>query len=89
MEPWYEYLALPVAPIVLCAQVLAGDLRSPRLRRTVTVGCAVAIAAMTAIAWTIPPATEHDANIGGGVLALELLASLGLLLWARRPDEQP
>ena len=56
MEPWYEYLAIPTAPLVLCAQVFADALRSRRPRLAVTTACTVAIAAMTAIAWTVPPA---------------------------------
>jgi phosphatidylserine synthase len=79
MDPWYDYLAFPVAPIVLLVQVAALFLRPAWLRITLTVAGAVAIAAMAAYISSLPDRPGEGVNIGAAILILWLLASLGLL----------
>jgi hypothetical protein len=78
MDPWYDYLALPVAPIVLAVQIAAlflrrrgsGVVHPPRL---------VAIAAMAAYVSSLPDRPDEGVNIGAGIFIVWLLASIGLL----------
>ena len=73
MDPWYDYLAIPVAPGVLLAQFLA--LLVPRRWRLAIVGAGtLAIAAM--FVFILLKSRPHDANIGAGVLLLWFLFSL-------------
>ena len=79
MDPWYDYLALPVAPLVLAVQGCA--LALPDRRRGIAVSAAgtLAIAAMFAFAAFGTGVPDHGPNIGAGVLLIELVGSLGLL----------
>jgi hypothetical protein len=79
MDPWYDYLAFPVAPIVLLVQIAALFLRPAWLRITLTVAGTVAIAAIAAYVSSLPDRPGERVNIGAAILILRLLASLGLL----------
>ena len=76
-DPWYDYLAIPVAPLVLLIQlVVLGARRSVRV--AVNLIGALAIAATTALVWSVP--TDPGANIGGALLVMMLVPSVLLLL---------
>ncbi len=79
MDPWYDYLALPLAPLILAAQAWALGASSPPRAVLVSAVGAAAITVMLAFvlfAVALPPSGP---NIGAGVLVFELIASLGLL----------
>ena len=80
MDPWHDYLALPVAPLVLFVQLVALFLRPPVLRWAVEIVCPLAIAAMFAYVASLPDRPDEGVNIGAGVLLLWLVLSLGLLV---------
>jgi peptidoglycan/LPS O-acetylase OafA/YrhL len=84
MDPWYDFLAVPVAPLVLRAQLAALGLRSRPLRRAISAAGLTSIAVMLLFVMTLPIAKgmEHDPNIGAGPLMLMLVASLALLIAA-------
>ncbi len=93
VDPWYDYLAFPVAPLVLALQVAALTFGPRRRLAFVGAGSAVIAALFVLVAFLLPQG--EGANIGAGLLLLQLLASLGVLglallisvgqaLWARR-----
>lgn len=81
VDPWYDYLALPVAPMILLVQGAALFFlpRGP-LRWALVAGGAIAIAAMLVLVATIPSGDE-GANIGAGVMFLWLMVA-GVLVVA-------
>ena len=80
VDPWQDYLALPVAPLVLVAQGAAlFFVRSRRLRWGLLAAGTAAVAAMFLYVATLPLAPDEGANIGAGVLFLWLLVSVVLL----------
>ena len=82
MDPWYDYLAFPVAPLLLVTQVGALFLRQRWVRLVFAGGCTAAIAAMFAYVESLyVPATE-GVNIGAGILVLCLVVSVALLVVA-------
>ena len=79
-DPWYDYLALPGAPLVLLAQGAALVFVSNRaVRWSVLGGGAVAIAVMFAYVATLDLDDGSGANIGAGILFLALGASVALV----------
>ena len=80
MDPWHDYLALPVAPLVLFVQLVALFLRPPVLRWALEIACPLAISAMFAYVASLPDRPDEGVNIGAGVLLLWLVLSLGLLV---------
>jgi hypothetical protein len=79
-DPWYDYLAVPVAPLVLAAQLAALFLRRASLRRLSLIGAPVLIGAMFAYLVSRPIRADEGVPIGQGVLLLWLLVSLILSL---------
>jgi hypothetical protein len=79
-EPWYDYLALPVAPFVLSAQVAALFVRRWTVRWVISITCFLAVTAMFFYVASLPTTANEGANIGAGVLLLWLLASIVLLI---------
>jgi hypothetical protein len=79
-DPWYDYLALPIAPLVLLVQF--GALFIPRwwLRWVLSVTCFVSITAMLEYVASLPIGPDEGVNIGAGVLALWWLCSFVLAL---------
>lgn len=75
MDPWYDYLAFPVAPLVLLGQFLA--LFSRRWRRVVSAVGTVAVFAMLSLVSVLP--SGEGADIGEGLLLFWLLVDLLLL----------
>jgi hypothetical protein len=84
-DPWYDYLALPVAPLVLLVQFGALFVRPWWLRWGISVGSIAAITVMLSYVASIPVGPDEGVNIGAGVMALWWLCSfvLGLVLVAR------
>lgn len=58
MDPWYDYLAFPVAPLVLLGQFLA--LFSRRWRRVVSAVGTVAVFAMLSLVSVLPSGEGAD-----------------------------
>jgi hypothetical protein len=79
MEPWYDYLAIPVAPLLLLVQLGVLFIRSPLWRWGISIACTVAIAAMFFYVDSLELQPDEGVNIGAGVLALWLVASIALL----------
>jgi|tagenome__1003787_1003787.scaffolds.fasta_scaffold20953325_2 hypothetical protein len=79
-DPWADYLALPVAPLVLLLQIGALFVRPRWLRWGISVACVAGIAAMFLYVDSLPQSPDEGANIGAGVLLLWLLVSIGLVL---------
>jgi hypothetical protein len=79
IDPWYDYLAFPVAPIVLVVQIAALFLRPAWVRVGLSIAATASIYAMAAYIWSLPDRPGEGVNIGAGILVLWLLASIGLL----------
>jgi hypothetical protein len=86
VDPWYDYLALPVAPALLIAQFGTTFLRWPWRQRS-SVAAVMLLGAMTIFAWVVPT-NDPGANIGGGVLVLWFLLSVAILSRAFRPEKR-
>ena len=80
MDPWHDYLALPLAPLILVGQVVAFFIRSWWVRLVVSVACVAAIASMLVYVASLDIPADEGANIGEGVLALWLAVSIVLLV---------
>jgi hypothetical protein len=82
MDPWHDYLAIPIAPLLLVVQLAALFARSRMVRLGLSFACATAIAAMLAYVASLPTRPDEGVNIGAGVLVLWFLVSLLLLALA-------
>lgn len=82
MEPWQDYLALPIAPLVLLLQIVALFLPQRSVRWALAVLCPLAILAMLLYVDSLPVEPDEGVNIGTGVLFLWLIVSLVLLVLA-------
>jgi 4-amino-4-deoxy-L-arabinose transferase-like glycosyltransferase len=80
VDPWHDYLALPVAPLILIVQAASLFARRRSVRWFLGIACTTAIAAMLAYVSSLPTRPEEGVNIGAGVLVLWLLASIALLV---------
>lgn len=78
VDPWYDYLAIPVAPMILALQAVALGTQNRRLRRLLAVGGTVAIVAMFVVITFLVPAGP-GANIGAGIMLMWLACSLAIL----------
>lgn len=87
MDPWYDYLALPVVPLLLGAQLWAASVWPRRKRLPASAAVTVLVAVLFVVVLSAVP--EDDPNIGGGILMFELAASLGITAWSLRRDERP
>ena len=84
-DPWYDYLALPIAPLVLLVQFGALFVRPWWLRWGISVACVAGINAMFVYIASLPERPDKGVNIGQGLMALWWLCSfvLALVLVAR------
>lgn len=80
MDPWYDYLAIPVGPLLLVAQVAVITSQPWRRAVAASVGFVAVFVAMTLV--VAGQTGEADANIGLALLALEAGASAALLVAA-------
>jgi hypothetical protein len=79
-DPWHDYLALPIAPLVLLVQIGVLFVRPWRLRWGLSVACVAGMTAMFFYVDSLPERPDEGTNIGAGVLLLWLLVSFGLVL---------
>jgi hypothetical protein len=79
-DPWYDYLALPVAPLLLLVQFGALFIRPWWLRWGISAACIAAITVMLFYVASLPVGPDEGVNIGAGVLVLWCLCSLVLIL---------
>ena len=77
-DPWYDYIALPIAPLVLLVQFGTLFLRRRWLRLAGALACTAAIVGMFAYVASIDLGPDEGANIGAGVLLL--LSTVSVLL---------
>jgi hypothetical protein len=80
LDPWHDYLALPVAPFLLLVQLAALFLRRRLTRWGISIACTAAIATMFLYVDSLPLEPDEGVNIGAGVLLLWLVASVLLLV---------
>ena len=78
-DPWYDYLALPIAPLILLLQLVSIFRSSRRVRWAVGLACLVALIAMFLYVASADVAPDQGANIGAGVMLFWVLCSLALL----------
>ena len=79
MDPWYDYLAFPYAPILLLLQVGALFIRRWVTRWAISLACTAAITAMFLYVDSIPVKYGEGVNLGVVVLLLWLGVSVVLL----------
>jgi hypothetical protein len=79
-DPWYDYLALPIAPLVLVVQFGALFVRPWWLRWGISAACVAAITVMFSYVASLPEKPDEGVNIGEGLLALWWLCSFVLVL---------
>ena len=79
MDPWYDYLAIPFAPLVLAMQGWALTLADRRRGIAFSAAGCLAIAAMFVFVAFGTGMPDHDPNVGAAVLLFELIGSFGLL----------
>jgi hypothetical protein len=82
MEPWHDYLALPIAPLVLVVQIVALFLPRRSVRWALAAACPLAILAMLLYVDSLPDEPGEGVNIGAGVLVLWLVVSVAVLVIA-------
>jgi hypothetical protein len=79
VDPWYDYLAIPVAPLVLLVQWAALHIPHRAVRLTLSIAATASIAAMLVYIVLLPISEEEGANIGAGVMFIWLIVSIVLL----------
>jgi uncharacterized membrane protein len=82
VDPWHDYLALPIAPLVLLVQAGALFLSRREWRWALGIACPFAILAMLLSVASLPSKPEEGANIGAGVILLWMVVSVALLVVA-------
>lgn len=78
-DPWYDYLAIPVAPLLLLVQVGVLFIRPALWRWGISLACTAAITGMLFYVDSRPVAPDEGVNIGAGVLVFWLVVSFALL----------
>jgi hypothetical protein len=94
VDPWYDYLALPIAPLVLLVQVGGLFLPSRAWRWALGLACPLAILAMLLYVDSLPIEPDEGVNIGAGLLFGWLMVSgvlfvLALLVELVRHSRSP
>ena len=74
-DPWHNFLAIPIAPVVLMCQLAAMFLPFPTSRRVMVIGASAVMTAMTLIVLAVADGT---ANIGAGLIVPQWALSLML-----------
>ena len=82
MDPWHDYLALPIAPLVLLVQIAALFLPRRSWRWGLELACPLAVIAMFLYVGSLPEEPGEGVNIGAGVLLLWTGVSVVLFLVA-------
>jgi cytochrome c biogenesis factor len=78
-DPWYDYLAIPVAPLLLLVQIGVLFIRPALWRWGISLACTAAITGMFFYVDSRPVAPDEGVNIGAGVLIFWLVVSVALL----------
>ena len=81
-DPWHDYLAIPIAPLILLLQLASLFASNRTVRWTIGLSSFAALVVMFVYVDSIDPAPDEGANIGAGVLLFWILCSLGLLALA-------
>lgn len=81
-DPWYDYLAFPIAPLLLGFQFAALFVRDRRVRFGTGVAVIVVLFVLLVYVTSIDLDASEGANIGAGVLFLAVLVSLAMLPFA-------
>ena len=79
VDPWYDFLAFPGAPLLLMAQLFALFASDRRVRFGVSVVVLLALAVMFVYLATLELEPSEGANIGAGIVFFALLVSLAML----------
>jgi hypothetical protein len=79
-DPWYDYLAIPYAPLLLVVQVGVLFVRRTLWRWGISVACTAAITAMFLYVGSIPEKAGEGVNLGTPLLLLWLGVSVVLLI---------
>jgi putative Ca2+/H+ antiporter (TMEM165/GDT1 family) len=74
-DSWYDYIALPIGPLVLLTQMAAMLLPFRQSRRVVVTGASAAMLAMMVVVLFAGRPSE-GANIGAGLLLPQVILSL-------------
>jgi hypothetical protein len=82
MDPWHDYLAIPIAPLVLLVQAAALFVPRREFRWTLGALCPLSILVMLIYVASLPTKPTEGVNIGAGVLLLWAVVSGALLLAA-------
>ena len=69
-EPWYDFLAIPIAPLVLMCQFGAMFFPFAPSRRVTMIGASLVMIAMTIVVFAVP--SNGGANIGSGLIVPQL-----------------
>ena len=80
-DPWQDYLALPLGPLILLAQLGSVFVGTRISRWAIGLGCLAVLMVMFFYVVSLDVEGE-GANIGAGVLLLWVLCSIGLLFVA-------
>ena len=80
MDPWHDYLALPVGPLLLLAQLIAVFIRPRWVRLVFGFGCTTAIALMLGYVSSLETRASEGVDIGEALLAFWLGISIVLLV---------
>jgi hypothetical protein len=79
-DPWYDYLAIPYAPLLLLLQAGVLFVRRTSWRWGISLGCTAAITAMLLYVSSIPEKAGEGVNLGTPILLLWVGVSLILLI---------
>jgi hypothetical protein len=82
VDPWHDYLALPIAPLVLLVQLGALFIPHRVWRWALALACPGAILVMLFYVASLPERPGEGVNIGAGVLLLWTVVSAVLLVIA-------
>jgi peptidoglycan/LPS O-acetylase OafA/YrhL len=81
-DPWYDYLAFPLAPLLLGVQFAALFVRDRRVRFGTGVAVVVVLFVLLVYVASLDLDASEGANIGAGVLFLALCVSVAMLPFA-------
>ena len=81
-DPWYDYLAFPIAPLLLGAQFVALFVRDRRVRLGGGVAVVVVLFMLFLYVASLDLDASEGANIGAGVLFLAVCVSVAMLPFA-------
>ena len=87
MDPWYDYVAFPVAPLLVGLQALSIYGLRGWERSVVAIAMPIAFAAMRVYV-VVAADDEEGANIGAGLIFFALVASVACTAFALAANER-